>query len=92
VNGLEWFGRVDVQHYGDKYWQVDNLDVQDPRTYLNLRLGLEGERWNAYVWGRNITDTKAYSDFYPREYSGLDVDIGYRVPRRAYGLQVRWTF
>jgi iron complex outermembrane receptor protein len=28
-SGLSWFGRVDLQLAGKKYWQIDNDDVQD---------------------------------------------------------------
>ena len=53
--GLSWFGRVDVQFAGKKYWQIDNDDVQDRRlperarrsrgrTLGRLRLGQEPDR------------------------------------------------
>ncbi|NIV18417.1 MAG: hypothetical protein GWN47_08390, partial [Woeseiaceae bacterium] len=29
---------------------------RDAYDTINLRIGLEGERWAATVWGRNITD------------------------------------
>ena len=91
-SALSWFGRVDLQHAGDKYWQIDNVDVQDPRDYLNVRLGLEAARWSVYLWGKNITDERAYSEFASREFSGLDVDIGYLNQPATYGLNARVTF
>src|SRR5205814_1315041 len=30
-----FFVRADVQHYSRKYWFVDNLDVQQAKTYVN---------------------------------------------------------
>ena len=83
---------MDLQHAGKKYWQIDNDDVQDPRSYLNLRLGLEGARWSVCLWGKNITDERAYSEFAPREFSGLDVDIGYLNQPATYGVDARVTF
>jgi iron complex outermembrane receptor protein len=91
-SALSWFGRVDLQHAGKKYWQIDNDDVQDPRTYLNMRFGLEGARWSVYLWGKNVTDERAYSEFAPREFSGLDVDIGYLNQPATYGVDARVTF
>ena len=89
---LGWFGRVDAQFSGKKYWQIDNDDVQDGKTYLNARIGLEGERWSVYAWGKNLTDEEAYSEFAPREFSGLDVDIGYLTQPRTYGVDFNLKF
>jgi iron complex outermembrane receptor protein len=92
ADGLAWFGRADLQHAGKKYWQVDNADVQDPKDLLNLRVGLEAERWSVYLWGKNVTDERAYSEFAPRAFSGLDVDIGYLTQPRTYGVDARYNF
>jgi iron complex outermembrane receptor protein len=89
---LTWFGRADLQLYGKKYWQIDNREVQDPKNYLNLRLGVEGGRWSAYLWGRNVTNTRAYSEYSPRAFSGLNVDIGYLVQPATYGVDARVKF
>jgi iron complex outermembrane receptor protein len=89
---LSWFGRADLQHAGKKYWQVDNVDVQDPKDLLNLRVGLETERWSVYLWGKNLTDERAYSEYAPRAFSGLDVDIGYLTQPRTYGVDGRLSF
>ena len=89
TDSLNWFARADLQHFGKKYWQIDNADIQDPKNYLNLRLGLESGRWSAYLWGKNVTDTRAYSEYNPRAFSGLNVDIGYLVPPATYGIDVR---
>lgn len=86
---LNWFARADLQHFGKKYWQIDNAAIQDPKNYLNLRLGLEEGRWSAYLWGKNVTNTRAYSEYNPRAFSGLNVDIGYLVPPATYGIDVR---
>jgi len=90
-NGMSWYGRVDGQLYGRKYWQLDNMDVQNAKQYLNARLGLETGRWNVYVWGRNITDTRAYSQ-YVSPALGIGVaGIGFLVPPASYGIDVRVT-
>ncbi len=89
TDSLNWFARADLQHFGKKYWQIDNADIQDPKNYLNLRLGLESGRWSAYLWGKNVTDSRAYSEYNPHAFSGLNVDIGYLVPPATYGIDVR---
>ncbi|HVO47119.1 MAG TPA: hypothetical protein VMT29_12365, partial [Steroidobacteraceae bacterium] len=88
-NGMSWYGRVDGQLYGRKYWQLDNMDVQNAKQYLNARLGLETGRWNVYVWGRNITDTRAYSQYVSPSLGIGVAGIGFLVPPASYGIDVR---
>lgn len=89
---LKWYGRVDAQLYGRKYWQADNVDVQDGKQYVNARLGIEGPRWSAYLWGRNVTNTRAYSQ-YVSPALGIGVaGIGFLVPPAAYGVELRASF
>ncbi len=38
---------------------------RDAYNTVNLRIGLEGERWSATVWGRNITDEKYLEEVIP---------------------------
>ena len=47
VGDLKWYGRIDAQLYGRKYWQVDNMDVQNAKQYLNARLGIEADKFGS---------------------------------------------
>ena len=38
---------------------------RDAYDTVNLRIGLEGERWSATLWGRNITDEKYLEEVIP---------------------------
>jgi iron complex outermembrane receptor protein len=38
---------------------------RDAYDTINLRIGLEGERWSATVWGRNITDEEYLEEIIP---------------------------
>ena len=38
---------------------------RDAYDTVNLRIGLEGERWSATVWGRNITDEEYLEEVIP---------------------------
>ena len=89
---LKWYGRIDAQLYGKKYWQLDNVDVQDRKEYLNLRLGVEAERWSVYLWGRNLTDTEAYSQYVSPALGVGVAGIGFRVPPATYGIELRTNF
>ena len=44
---------------------------RDAYDTVNLRIGLEGERWSATVWGRNITDEEYLEEVIPApEFAG----------------------
>jgi len=92
VGELKWYGRIDGQLYGRKYWQIDNVDVQDAKQYLNARLGIEAPNWGVYLWGRNVTDTRAYSQ-YVSPALGIGVaGIGFLVEPATYGIELRASF
>jgi iron complex outermembrane receptor protein len=77
---------------GKKYWQIDNDDVQDPRTYLNARFGLEGARWSVYLWGREHHGRARL--FRVRAARVLGPRRRYRLSQSAatYGVDARVTF
>ncbi len=84
--------RIDFEHRGEKTWQVNNRDVQEPVDLLNLRAGIESERFGLYFWGKNLTDEEYYTDFNPTEFTGLDVDIGYLAPPVSFGVEGSYRF
>ena len=89
---LQWYGRADMEFYGKKYWQLDNLDVQAPKNYLNLKLGVESAAWSAYLWGKNVSDTRAYSQ-YVSPALGIGVaGLGFLVPPATYGIELKAKF
>lgn len=89
---LGFLARVDYQHRGKKYWQVDNRDVQAPVDLVDIRVGLENERWGLYVSGRNILGEKYYADFNPTAFSGLDTAIGFRGQPATWAISGRLAF
>ena len=54
--GLELTLGGDVVYEGSKFAQVHNLIETGSRTYLNARIGLEGDAWSVTLWGKNLTD------------------------------------
>lgn len=89
---LDGFFRLDYERRGKRYWQVDNADVQQPLDFLNLRLGIENDRFGVYLWGKNLTGQKYFTDFNPMEFSGLDIDIGFRGQPSTYGIEGKIRF
>lgn len=84
--------RADYKHMARKYWQIDNIDVQDPVDLLSLRAGIETDRWGIYVSGANILGERYYADYNPSAFSGLPYDIGFRAQPATYRIQARLRF
>lgn len=91
-DSLNLLTRVDYQHRGKKFWQVDNRDVQEPVDLVDVRVGLEHDRWGVYFSGRNIFGAKYYSDFNPTAFSGLDVAIGFRGQPAVWAIEGKLKF
>lgn len=92
TENLDGFVRLDYEHRGDRYWQVDNADIQEPLNFLNVRVGVETDSFGIYFWGKNLTGERYYTDFNPIEFSGLDVDIGFLSQPATYGVEARLRF
>lgn len=84
--------RLDYEHRGKKYWQVDNQDVQDELDLLGARIAFETESWQLTLWGDNLTDEEYYTDYNPAEFTGSLTDIGFPAQPRTYGLDVSFHF
>jgi iron complex outermembrane recepter protein len=87
-----FFAGANVQYLSKVYWYVDNLDVQNSKTYTNARFGLKNERWTATIWGRNIFDTRAYDTYDPNQATGLGRDVGYPNKPAQYGVEALYRF
>ena len=84
--------RLDYAHKGRKYWQVDNRQVQNPINLVDVRVGVENERWGLYFSGRNIFNEKYYTDYNPKAYSGSDTDLGFRAQPATWAVEAKVKF
>ncbi|WP_308910280.1 TonB-dependent receptor [Pseudokordiimonas caeni] len=84
--------RLDYEHRGKKYWQIDNLAVQEPVDLVDIRVGVETEGWGLYFTARNLLGEKYYTDYNPRAYSGLDTDIGFRAQPSTWAVEGKVRF
>ena len=84
--------RIDLERRGPRYWQADNHEVMDPVNLLGLRWTVFGGPWAFTLWGRNLLDERYYADFVNNEFSGAGRDVAFPAPRRAFGVDVRWSF
>ncbi|MEL6183633.1 MAG: TonB-dependent receptor, partial [Myxococcota bacterium] len=84
--------RATYELQGNKYWQIDNLDVRDPVHLIGLRASVGGESWSVAVWGRNLLDEAYYADFNPAEFAGTGFDLGFQARPLSFGLDLRGQF
>jgi len=63
---------------------------RDPYSLLNLRVGVEGDRWGVTGWGKNITDEAYLQEIIPApEFGGSFI---HNSPGAAYGVDVTFKF
>jgi iron complex outermembrane receptor protein len=63
---------------------------RDAYETVNLNIGLEGERWSATVWGRNITDEKYLEEVIPApEFGGSFI---HPAATATYGVDFVFRF
>lgn len=91
-NNMDLLLRADYEYSGNKYWQVDNLDVRDPVHLVNLRGAIESETWALSLWVRNLLDEEYFADFNPAEFAGGGFDLGFQARPRTYGVDLKIRF
>jgi outer membrane receptor protein involved in Fe transport len=89
--------RLDYLRTGTTYFGEDNLMYQPEYQTVDARLGLQWEKWEVALWGRNIFDepyaVSAFSrGISPLIYGSLNVDLYTIAPGAMYGVEGRWRF
>jgi iron complex outermembrane receptor protein len=92
AGNMTGFVRGDYSYVGRKYWQTDNVDVQNPLNLFNVRLGVRTKSWDTYLFVKNLTNVRYYADYNPKAYSGLPYDIGSLAEGRTFGIEGRFRF
>jgi len=82
VNGVL---RLDYQMIGRTWWDPYNVTSRDPVNLLDLRAGLEGERWSLTAWSKNLTNKLYNEEFSPGGF------LWRALPRR-YGVDFMYRF
>ena len=52
----DWFVRGDVMHTGEQFLGSPNQAIIPAHTYVNLRLGLDSDRYTVELWAENLFD------------------------------------
>lgn len=89
--------RLDFNRTGQIYFAEDNAVYQPAYSTVDAQLGLQGERWTATLWGKNIFDKRFVTSAYSRAISPLifgtlGIDPFQIDPGAQYGLDLRWRF
>jgi iron complex outermembrane receptor protein len=95
-DGITFVVRPDYQIIGDTYFYPDNFTKRDPVNLLNLRVGLEADRWAVTAWARNLTN-----EIYNAEWSpgpqffpspGYSNNFVFKAQPRVWGADVTFRF
>jgi iron complex outermembrane receptor protein len=84
-DGLTGTLRFDFQEIGRTWWDPYDVTSRDPVSLINLRTGLEADRWSVTAWSKNLTNK-----IYNAEFSAGG--FLWRAPPRRYGVDVTFKF
>lgn len=77
--------RLDYQLLGRTWWDPYDVTTRDPVNLIDLRAGLEGERWTVTAWSKNLTNR-----IYNAEFS--TGGFLWRALPRRYGVDFTFKF
>jgi iron complex outermembrane receptor protein len=83
--GLTGTIRLDFQNIGRTWWDPYNVTSRDPVSLLDLRLGVQAEKWTVTAWSRNLTNKIYNAEFSPGGFL-------WRAPPRRYGVDFDYRF
>ncbi|MGC1523508.1 MAG: TonB-dependent receptor, partial [Steroidobacteraceae bacterium] len=84
-DGLNGVLRLDYQLIGRTWWDPYDLTSRDPVNLVNLRTGVEADRWSVIAWSKNLTNK-----IYNAEFS--TGGFLWRAPPRRYGVDFAFKF
>jgi iron complex outermembrane recepter protein len=88
--GLSGTVRLDYQEIGRTWWEPYNITSRDPVSLVDLRLGLQAEKWTITAWSKNLTNTIYNAEFSPGNVGGAGF-LWRALPRR-YGVDLDYHF
>jgi len=84
-----WQAFANLDFLGDRSQDFSKTQ-RDAYDTINLRIGLEGDRWSATVWGRNITDEDYLEEVIPAaEFGGSFI---HPAATATYGADFSFRF
>ena len=84
-DGLNGVLRLDYQMLGRTWWDPYDVTSRDPLSLIDLRAGVEAERWSATAWSKNLTNKLYNAEFSTGGFL-------WRAPPRRYGIDFTFKF
>jgi iron complex outermembrane receptor protein len=84
-DGLNGVLRLDYQEIGRTWWDPYNVTSRDPVNLIDLRAGVEADRWSVTAWSKNLTNKIYNAEFSPGGF------LWRALPRR-YGVDFTFKF
>ncbi len=88
--GLNGTVRLDYQQIGRTWWEPYNITSRDPVSLVDLRVGLQAEKWTVTAWSKNLTNSIYNAEFSPGNVGGAGF-LWRALPRR-YGVDLDYRF
>jgi iron complex outermembrane recepter protein len=85
ADGLNGALRLDYQEIGRTWWDPYDVTSRDPVNLINLRAGLDADRWSVTAWSKNLTNKIYNAEFSPGGFL-------WRAPPRRYGVDFTFKF
>jgi iron complex outermembrane receptor protein len=85
ANNLTGVLRFDYRLIGRTWWDPYNVTSRDPVNLIDLRAGIEAERWSVTAWSKNLTNKIYNEEFSPGGF------LWRALPRR-YGIDFTAKF
>jgi iron complex outermembrane receptor protein len=84
-NDMNGVLRMDYQMIGRTWWDPYDVTSRDPVSLIDLRAGVEHERWSVTAWSKNLTNRIYNAEFSPGGF------LWRALPRR-YGIDFTLKF
>jgi iron complex outermembrane recepter protein len=84
-DGLNGVLRLDYNMIGRTWWDPYDVTSRNPVNLIDLRAGVEGDRWTATAWSKNLSNKIYNAEFSPGGFL-------WRAPPRRYGVDFTYKF
>jgi iron complex outermembrane recepter protein len=93
---LSFFVRPDFRVIGDTWWYPDNFTKRDPVELLDLRVGVDSDKWSVVAWSRNLTDEEYNAEWSPGPQffpsPGYTNNFVFKAQPRVWGVDFTYRF
>ena len=89
---LDMVMRADIQHTGPRIFSFDVPEIESTKkTFVNLRVGIEAERWSVTAFADNLTDERQVEDLFLFGDGVTDL-ARYPNAKSRFGIEANYKF